>query len=314
MNNALNPNTRNDRIRQRQTMSHRRRGFAVLGMTLALLSIAPLFFATSRAQEPAIGQWTAEWQSESNEVKMTLHRRREGFGNNMSSVNFTPDKLQGLTKTQAFSAGTQVSFRLTRDAGTFACAGYFKDGKGAGHWTFTPDQNFISEMRRLGYDDLTEERLLACAIHDVNLRFIQELKDAGYDRPAIDQLIAARIFNVTAEFVEEVRVLGYERQSLEKLVAMRIHGVTPAFIRSVQASDFGRQSIDKLISMRIFKVTPEFAVEMRPLLPERPDVDQLTAMRIHGVTPDFIRRMKERGLKDLSVDQLIKLRIHNIAK
>ena len=258
---------------------------ALLRIIVMLLCMATLSFTTSTSQEPLTGQWTAEWKSEANEVEMMLNRRSGKFGNNMSSVILTPDKLQGLTRTQAFSAGTSVNFRLVRDAGTLTCDGWFKEGKGAGHWTFTQDQNFISEMRGLGYDDLTEERLLACAIHDVNTRFIQELKTAGYDHPPLDQLIAARIFKVAPEFSKEVQAAGYERQSLEKLVAMRIHGVDAAFIKSVQASELGQQPIDKLIAMRIFKVTP-----------------------------DFIQRTKDRGMKNLTIDQLISLRVHNIAK
>lgn len=56
--------------------------------------------------------------------------------------NVAPESLQGLTREQAFSAaGTHVRFDLRRDAGTFACEGWFRQGSGSGHFNFIPDHN-----------------------------------------------------------------------------------------------------------------------------------------------------------------------------
>jgi hypothetical protein len=43
-------------------------------------------------------------------------------------------------------SGTNVQFQLKRDAGTFNFEGWFKDGNGSGHFTFTPSSAFASEL------------------------------------------------------------------------------------------------------------------------------------------------------------------------
>src|SRR5918912_388793 len=73
----------------------------------------------------------------------------DGYSNTSRSV--PASDLQGLTRAQAMSAtGTQVSFRIVRDAGTLNCEGWFREGNGSGHFTFAPSASFASELQRRG--------------------------------------------------------------------------------------------------------------------------------------------------------------------
>ena len=94
------------------------------------------------------GEWLAEFNRENPiEVQFTILRRTARGGNHTSSGGMALSELHGLTREQAFGARNDVRFRLVREAGTFECEGSFREGKGAGHWTLTPNQNFVSLMR-----------------------------------------------------------------------------------------------------------------------------------------------------------------------
>ena len=64
------------------------------------------------------------------------------------------------------SSGTNVRFQLKRDAGTFNFEGWFKEGNGSGHFTFTPDHGFASQLTSQGIGSPTDEQLLSLAMSD----------------------------------------------------------------------------------------------------------------------------------------------------
>ena len=71
--------------------------------------------------------------------------------NNSYGSGFAFEDLQGLTKAQTEAANSAVNFRLAREAGTIEMRGTFQNGKGAGTFTFTPDQNFAQAMQNRGF-------------------------------------------------------------------------------------------------------------------------------------------------------------------
>jgi hypothetical protein len=285
------------------------------------------------------GQWLIDGRPVDGKIQLTLQGNRGSFGHFSSSSTLPLDQLRGLSRGQMDSAGTNVKFEIVRDAGTFACEGYFKNGNGSGAFTFTPNQGFISGMQSLGYDGLSKEKVFAMALHDVTLSYARDLRGLGLDRVSSDQLIAMRIHRVAIEYVKAMKSLGYGELSPDNLVAMRIHDVSAEFAGELKTLGFNC-SIDQMVAMRIHGVTPQFAKEMKALgydsispdqmvamrihgagsdfvkevksLGYSPTVDQLVAMRIHEVTPDYIRSLQAHGMKDLTVDQLVSLRIHGI--
>ncbi len=95
-----------------------------------------------------------EFKTSDAEVQLTMRVRREREGGvqlHNTGFGITPDQLIGLTREQMMSAtGTNVSFQLKRDAGTFNFEGWFKQGNGSGHFTFTPNSSFASELAQTG--------------------------------------------------------------------------------------------------------------------------------------------------------------------
>ena len=157
----------------------------LLGVLLLLWACYPApEVSYSTPQESTVNQWLIEFKTTKAEVQLTMRYRRErdgGFSYSNTGFGITLDQLVGLTREQVMStSGTNVSFQLKRDAGTFNFEGWFKDGNGSGHFTFTPNSSFASELSRMGFGKATDEQLLSLAMGDTGFAFINELKAQGY--------------------------------------------------------------------------------------------------------------------------------------
>jgi hypothetical protein len=283
---------------------------AVAALTLAAVR-------DGQAQSGTIaGMWTAErslWKVRGGGtaaiVQISMRRRGGGRGSWQSSFAVPLDELRGLSSAEIEHQSAEVRFELPRDAGNVRFEGRFRDGAGAGHFTFVPSEEFAAAVRER-WGSLDAEKLFALAVHDVSRTFLRELSGLGYDGLTFDQAVSLRIHGATPEFVAELRGLGYTSVAVDQLVSLRIHGATPQFIRDLAALGYTRPPVDQLIGMRIHGVSPEFIRELKALGYTGVPVDQLVSMRIHGVTPEFVKRVNAKAAAPATVDRLVDLRIH----
>lgn len=284
--------------------------------TITIASLL-LFAAAGSAMAELRGAWTGTTEGLDKErIHMNMVRGGHNqHGNTMKIASFT-----GLSSAQIWSpTQTPVQFQLAREAGTVRFEGTFKNGDGAGQFTFQGNPSYASTIRALGVefelkkhrkDRTEEEELFTLALLDVSTAYIKSMQDIGY-RVSLQDYISMRIFNVTPEYVREMAAAGFKDLSSDKLVATRIHKVTPDYIRQMRAAGWNL-SLDELMSSRIHKATPEFAEEMRKLGYGNLDFDDLVSFRIHRVTPEFISQLRELGYDNISADNLIAMRIHRV--
>jgi len=205
----------------------------------------PVVAVNAAAQSSITGEWIAEFSRKNpDEVQFTIIRRGERRGQHTSSDGIPLTELQGLTREQAFGPRAEVNFRIVREAGTFQCEGFFKEGRGAGQWSLTINQNFVSAMRAHGYNNLSEDDLFTAAVVNVKAKTVDDLEAAGYDRLTWDEVVEASIFKVTAEFIREMKAAGFDNLTFKKLVEARIFDVDSKFVKEVEAMGFGRQPFD----------------------------------------------------------------------
>src|SRR5215218_3343098 len=140
-----------------------------------LLAVLLLFWACYPAAEVTYSnpqntanQWLIEFRPTDAKLQLTLRYRRmgdTGFNYNNSSFGIELDKLVGLTRDQMLSPmGMTVRFQLKRDAGTFDFEGWFRQGNGSGHFNFTGNSSFNSDLTRLGFGRASDEQLLLLAM------------------------------------------------------------------------------------------------------------------------------------------------------
>lgn len=263
---------------------------------IATLSLFVCLFAA--AALAGDGAWTASLdEKRPDRLHMNMTRgRMNHMGTTMPVATFT-----GLTTAQIRAAGAApVRFELRREAGDAVFEGSFRNGKGAGHFTFTPNPRYFDAVRALGVETASrkgrasrdrdeESHLFALALHDVSTAFIRSMIAEGY-RVSLDDYLSMRIFDVTPEYIREMRSLGFKDISADDLVATRIHKVTPAYVRQMRAAGWDL-SLDELQSSRIHGATPEFAEEMRKAGYAGLSHDDLVSFRIHRVEPNMLGKM-----------------------
>lgn len=289
------------------------------------------------------GQWLVEFKSGGDErVQLSLRYERENHRSN-TTREIMPAELVGLTREQAMSAnGTQVKFQLQRDAGALLCEGWFRNGKGSGHFVFAPSPSFVSELGRRGYDAPSDEQQFSMALHDVSLAFVEELRAQGYERPTLSELVDTGTHGVHIEYVRGLKTLGYSLRSVpllirmrdhgvslnyvrelvaagytqvtaEELIRTRDHGVSADFVKTFAAEGYEKLTLEQLIQLRDHGVSADFVSELRALGYERLPVEQLRNLRDHGVNASFIKELKQIGYERVPVEQLIRLRDHGVS-
>lgn len=282
-------------------------------MLAAVLSVLLLAPAPARAQgDTFAGEWAMESAQAGDVMSVELTRRPPGGGRDSRYFKVGLAELEGLARASVFSRGERVSFRLRRPAGTFDFAGEFREGKGAGSFTFTADPQFVERMRREGYGDAVRENLFGFAVGNYGGSPADEMSALGVERPTPDQLESMQLFGVTPDYVRSLRALGYEPRSVEQLISLRLHGATAEYIKAVSAEVSARPTLEQLVSMRVHGVTLKFVEELKSLGYERLTPDQLVSMRMFGVTTDLIRRLRAEGSGVVPVDRLIDMRIFNV--
>lgn len=263
------------------------------------------------------GMWTASTSAKDTErIQLNMTREHSNWGQDFKIAAF-----EGLSRAQITSASdVPVKFALRRDAGTISFDGSFRDGEGAGHFTFTPNVSYLGTLRsmHIALDDDAKDRdrtegeeLFRLAMFDVSLDFIRQMHELGYD-VGVHDLVRFRIHAVNPEMVRELRTLGLDHVAAEDLIRMRIHGATPEFIRAMGDSGYRNLNVETLVRFRIHGVSPEFVREIASLGYRDVPGEDLIRMRIHGVTPGFIRDVESAGYRNVPVEKLIQMRIRGI--
>lgn len=275
-----------------------------------------------KTQSQITGDWTAEFgkrrprkhdDNEPEEIQQTdllnlnLKRSSDQGTNNFGSSHELSD-FQGLTREQVMGS-SNVNFSLQREAGTFQFEGTFAAGKGSGHFTLTPNQNFVSAMSSRGYD-LTKEKQLASAILDVRVKTVDDLKAAGFHALTLEDVFKATIFKITPEFAREMNAIGYKNLEMEDLVKARIFKIDARFAREVKEMGFGEnQPLETLIKMRIFKITPEFLREIQSAGLENLNIEDLVKLKIFKIDRAFIESVQASSNQKLDVEDLVRKKI-----
>jgi hypothetical protein len=284
---------------------------------IATLSLVVSLFAT--AAFALDGAWTASMRDDRDHINFNF--TTGNFNNN--GMTLTVAAFTSLTPSQIYATTmTPVNFEMRREAGTISYEGTFRNGKGAGQFTFAPDRTYIDKVRALGLTfELSERRrhreghtedddLFTCAVHDVSTAYIRSMQAIGY-KTSFAKYLTMRIFNITPEYVREMESLGFKLDE-DEIVTSKIHGVTPKYVREMRAAGFTKQDFDDFVAFRIHGVTQDFIRELHELGYDNVSADDLVAMRIHGVTPQFIRDLRGAGYDHVPVHKMVEMRIHGV--
>jgi len=263
--------------------------------------------------EALTGVWSANvagWGTSSERLALQLSLRQGSRGGTAPQTLTCPAAgLQNLTRDQLAGTQPSASFELTRDAGILRFAGRFQSGEGAGHFSFVPSAEFLSDMRGLGYSGIDTEKAYTLAVLDVSRRFVQELAELGHRGLSLEQLIALRAHGVDPPFIRALKGLGYDYLPADRLVTFKIHGVSPEFIQELKAAGYPNLGPYDLVTFRLHGVSAQFVRDLLALGYRGVAPSDLVNLRVHGVTADFVRRINANTKTAVPVTRLVDLRI-----
>lgn len=160
------------------------------------------------------GSWTASTETaKAGRIHVNISRGNwQHYGNTMKLADF-----RGLSDAQIQSGvQTPVQFQLAREAGTLQFEGVFRNGDGAGQFTFQSNPSFANAVRGLG------------------VAF--ELKHRRQDQSEENDLFNLAMTDVSTAFIRSMQAEGYN-VSLDKYLQMRIHGIDADFVRKMNSID-----------------------------------------------------------------------------
>lgn len=287
---------------------------ALASLILFVLFVSCFAFLRAPAAQNSRGPITGEWRIEftrknPDEVQlMMMIGKSQNWG---SGIKIS--ELQGLSREQALnSLAVNVTMRLVRDAGTFELVGSFRDGKGSGQFTLTPDEGFFLALAARGYTNLSDKDVFSAAIANLKIASIDELKAAGYDQLTFNKLIESALFNITSASIADLRAAGFDRLPFNKLVEASIFKIDGAFAREIEAQGFGKLPFNKLVEMRVHKITPEYVSEIRQMGFTDLNLNRLTEFKIFNITPQFVNDVRAAGFASVTPQQLVNLRIFKV--
>jgi hypothetical protein len=170
----------------------------------------------------------------------------------------------------------------------------------------TPD--FLREVGRLGYANLTLREAVNFRVGRVDAAYINEIRALGFTNLSARQLADMAIIGVTPTYVRQLRSAGLTDLTSRQLTDLRIGNITAERIDAYRKLGYANLGVRELGEMGIQGVTPKFIEELRTLGYDKLSPRQLIEMKIFGVTPDYIRKLNEKGYANVPIDKLLKLR------
>lgn len=246
---------------------------------------------------PAVAQMHGAWTATSdspNRVHLFLTTgqwMQFGQSFDLAQIGLSPSIVNSTTSTPS-------TIRLDRDAGTLVLEGTFKNGDGAGQFTFTPNRRYLEAVRSMGVaNDLASDRseaeqLFTLAVNDLSLAYIRSIRTVFSDATLRD-LRRARSAGLTPDYVASMRRAGIEINSVHDAARLAAVEVTPDYIRSLRDAGVDVHDAHDAMRLRAVNVTPQFVAELAAAGYKNLSVRELTRAAASGVDGDFVRRMSK---------------------
>ncbi|HEY0139846.1 MAG TPA: hypothetical protein VGF48_03060 [Thermoanaerobaculia bacterium] len=211
------------------------------------------------------GAWTLT-RGEKDPSKFYLNMTRGGWSHNGNTVKLT--SFQGLTDAQV-NAPTQTpaQFRIVSDAGTITFDGTFRNGDGAGQFTFAPNGNFFTQVRNAGVKvnrregRSEEDELYSLAMMHISLAYVREMHGI-FPEADLRELSKLRAVDVTSQWLADMRAAGVTISTSRDAIKLAAVGVNAAYVRELAAAGYKDLTARQLIKLRATGVDAKFIREM----------------------------------------------------
>jgi hypothetical protein len=274
-------------------------------VALVLAMTAPALCDTSA------GTWSITPSTNSDQVHLEF--RFSGPGYDSNDGNDIALSALGLTKEQLQSSGQRVHFTLAREAGSFDCTGWASNGSGGGPATFTPNPDFLTKMRALGYDDISARMQMTSAMIDLTTSYVADIVRAGYPHLDFNDLVAFRALHIDAAFIDSIRAAfnSGNIDARDMIALMALH-VTPDYVSQMRGAGMTIESPHDAVSMKALQVDLAYIRELAAAGYPHLTSEQIIQLRAMHIDSAFIAKVRAHGLGHPTVEELVRLKALNI--
>jgi len=174
------------------------------------------------------------------------------------------------------------------------------------------NEEYVQELQRLGYKDLSLKKMMEAKIHGVNAAYVESFDQAGLGKLPLDKIIAAKIHGVQPATVKEMQALGLGALSLDRIMELQIHGVTANYMSDLKAIGFEDLTVNQVLEAKIHGLNPASVKAMRALGYNEVTLQGFINAKIHGVDAAYVEDLKKAGFQNLTMDKTIEAKIHGV--
>ena len=210
----------------------------------------------------------------------------------------------------------KLPFDYSRDAGTMRLEGSFDGKNGNGTFTFTPNAQYVSYLKTNGLNDVTDERMLSCFAHEIEMdemkEYVSGIKSIGISDFGVSDIVKLKTHDVDMDYISEMGRVGFDGLSLEDYVRMSIHDVDPDYVQSIKDYGFSDMSSDEIIRLSVHDVDADYLTDLKSAGMSGLEIEEVVRFSVHDVDASFIQSLSNAGLGTMTSEEIIRLSVHDV--
>ena len=115
-------------------------------------------------------------------------------------------------------------------------------------------QNYMTELKPLGYRDLSVNDLVKLRKYDISTNYIKDMHRMGFDNASLRDIVKFKKYDITlantAPYLKQMNKLGFKDISAYELLKLKKYGVTISFVKDAQNKGFKSTSVQRLIKFK----------------------------------------------------------------
>lgn len=279
------------------------------------------------------------WFATSSNDKLSFELRAEREDHSWSSTLWVEKG-----EINPFPGQGSVEFKLVRDAGTMTFKGQFDGQEGFGHFHYTPNESYYTDLKHMGvdmaedrsrmaffslnikkdyvdmlvhngYPQISERDLIAFAAMKIDKDFIQYWRGSGYeDADEPRNLITLKAMKVDRAFADELKAAGYDHVPIHQLTSLKAMHIDGAYIRSLGRGKDGEPiPLNDLIRYKSMHIDSGYVASLRRLGYDDLPRNEVTSLYSLHVSPEYIKSLQDLGYKGVPARELAGLKARDIS-
>ncbi len=180
-------------------------------------------------------------------------------------------------------------------------------------------ESYIEEVNKLGYKNISTNKLIEFKNHGVSIEYLTNLKKAGYgsDKINANKVVEFAVHGVQSQFLRDLNSIGYTSEILSggKVVEFAVHGVNSEYVKNLSKLGYGPDilSPSKLVEFAVHGIMSQYIKELQDLGYNDLSPSKIVEGSIHGLDPSYISKLKSMNIQGLEYNTLIEAMIHNVS-